>query len=1002
LTRGASVNYTPVAGLKRGEERSKLQINVGQKIHNYTVTEKKFVPERNITAYYLVHDVTGARHLHIESDDTNNVFCTTFKTTPTDSTGVAHILEHTVLCGSEKYPVRDPFFNMLKRSLNTYMNAWTGGDFTSYPFATQNEKDYYNLLSVYLDATYFPKLEEYDFMQEGHRLELSNPEDLNSALEFKGVVYNEMKGAMSDTSRLFGERLQSNLYPTTTYTNNSGGDPKDIPNLTWKQLREFHKTHYHPSNSYTLTYGDLPLEPILKFIHEEALAKFTRIVPNTDVQDEVRFSQPKEVHATCPSNPMAPDPDKQSKVALAYLTNKITDAYESFVMSFLGMLLTGGPNSPMYQALIDSNIGSSYSPYTGYDASNRESLFSVGLMGVKTEDAKLVTDIIEKTLAKAAQEGFPQERIESILHQIEIAQKHVSTNFGLSLVSALTHIWIHGGNPVSALSLNEMIEKLKGDLNSNIFEKKIKQYLLENPHKLAILMTPDAEYTKRESEEEKNRLTSIKQKLTEKDLQEINERARVLKQRQESVPDPSCLPKIALSDIERTKPKTPIQVETISDVKVQLCKQPTNGISYFTALLDFSQLPADLNIYVPLFCSVLTEVGAGDLSYRDFAQQTELCAGEFSSSTSLVVNHSDVSQFKRSALLRSFSLERNTDKMFELWTKLFNEPKLEDKDRLKTLILNIQADMLDSITSSGHSYAKSWAASFLSQAHYVSETWDGITQFNLIQDIVANIDDGALDKVSEALKQIAQNVLNKNVMRVALNMEEKLMDVNKTRLSKFFETLPARAQTSVNIQLDKHSDLTTRQFFFSIPASINFVAQCFPTVTYAHPDFAKLQVLSTMMSQSFLHREIREKGGAYGGGAGQSSGLFYFYSYRDPNIDKTINSFKGAVDWVLSGRKESANTFSEQNIEEAKLSLFSDIDMPVSPSKKGLSEFLTGITWEMRQQHRERLFGVERADLLGVAEKYLPLAEKGVTTVFGAEEQEKEIQNSGLWVVNAK
>jgi len=346
------------------EEAAKLA--VGSKLHGYTVESVTPVPDFDLTAVQLTHDQTGAQHLHVARKDSNNVFSVGFRTTPMDSTGVPHILEHTTLCGSQRYPVRDPFFKMLTRSLSTFMNAMTANDWTMYPFSSQNAKDFQNLLSVYLDCVFFPVLRELDFRQEGWRLEHKDPRDSSSEIIFKGIVFNEMKGYFANSESIFAQSLQNKLHPSHTYSNFSGGWPLNIPDLTWEALKEFHKKHYHPSNSRFFTYGDMPLSQHLEQIEQQALNRFERSTPSLEVPLELRWQEPREHHIHCGVDPMAADPKKQTTASISFLLAPITDPYESLVVSILSNLLVDGPASPFYQALLDANIGSDFSPMTGF------------------------------------------------------------------------------------------------------------------------------------------------------------------------------------------------------------------------------------------------------------------------------------------------------------------------------------------------------------------------------------------------------------------------------------------------------------------------------------------------------------------------------------------------------------------------------------------------------------------------------------------------------------
>ncbi|XP_060592348.1 presequence protease, mitochondrial-like, partial [Ruditapes philippinarum] len=476
----------------------------GTKLHGYTVKKVENVPELFLTTVALNHDLTGAEHLHVARDDTNNVFSVAFRTTPMDSTGVPHILEHTVLCGSKKFPVRDPFFKMLNRSLATFMNALTASDWTMYPFSSQNRQDYNNLLSIYLDAVFYPQLRELDFNQEGWRLEHENIQDKDSPINFKGVVYNEMKGVFSSQQNIFAETVQNKLLPSHTYGVISGGDPDYIPDLTWDHLKNFHKTHYHPSNSRFFTYGNFPLEDHLQYINNNYLSHFKKIETDTSVPLEPRWSSPREETITCQPDTMAPDPNKQTTVAVNFLLSDITDVEEGTTLNIISNLLTDGETSPFYQALLEANIGSDYAPVVGYNGYTKESSFSVGLQGIHKDDVEKVKQIISDTIDKVIQEGFEQSRIDALLHRIELSTKHQTSNFGLGIVMSVTSMWNHDGDVSEMLRVNNQMKLFKEKLRNDpqYIQNKVKQYFKDNSHRLTVVMSPDEEYDEKRKTKE--------------------------------------------------------------------------------------------------------------------------------------------------------------------------------------------------------------------------------------------------------------------------------------------------------------------------------------------------------------------------------------------------------------------------------------------------------------------------------------------------------------------
>ncbi|KAM9323323.1 presequence protease, mitochondrial [Pholidichthys leucotaenia] len=989
-----------------------LQYQPGLKIHGFTVKEVVPVPDLFLTTVKLSHDKTGAQYLHAARDDSNNLFSVQFRTTPMDSTGVPHILEHTVLCGSEKYPCRDPFFKMLNRSLSTFMNAFTASDYTMYPFSTQNAKDFQNLLSVYLDAVFFPCLREHDFWQEGWRLENENPTDPSSPLVFKGVVFNEMKGAFSDNECLYAQHLQNKLFPDHTYSVVSGGEPLAIPNLTWKQLKQFHATHYHPSNARFFTYGDLPLETHLKQIQEEALSKFECINPNTAVPSQPHWTNPREDHVTCSPDALAPDPGRQTTLCVSYLLGDITDTFEGFTVSLLSSLMVSGPNSPFYKSLIEPKIGTDFASVAGYDGSTKEASFSIGLQGIAKEDVETVKQIISQTIEDIIANGFEDERIEAFIHKIEIQMKHQSTNFGLSLASYIASSWNHDGDPVELLKISESVERFRQALkeNPNFLQEKVKHYFKENTHRLTLSMSPDEAYLEKQAKAEEEKLQRKIQALSENDRKDIYEKGLELLSAQSKVQDASCLPALKVSDIEPTIPITPVQISTAGGIPVQYCEQPTNGLVYFRAMCSLNTLPEDLRLYVPLFCSVITKLGCGALDYREQAQQMDLRTGGMSVSTQVIPDSSQLDMYEQGVLLFSSCLDRNLSHMFQLWRDIFTSPHFDNEERLRVLVMQSAQELANGISYSGHLYAMTRASRHLTPAGEIQETFGGMEQVRFMKRIAEMPD---LTKVMRILPRIKLHLFNPDNMRCAVNATPQKISDTAPQLENFMENIAKnknnRKPVRTNIVAKPLDPMdgsgpsrkliyeTTFQpchmkTFFQLPFPVNFVSESIRTVPFSHQDYASLCILARMMTAKFLHGEIREKGGAYGGGARMGGGgLFTFYSYRDPNSVQTLSAFHNGVDWAKSGK------FTQQDIDEAKLSVFSAVDSPVAPADKGMAQFLSGITDEMKQSHREGLFAVEHKSLVDVAERYLSVGRMHGVAILGPENE--AVKKDPSWII---
>ncbi|XP_063159491.1 presequence protease, mitochondrial isoform X1 [Candoia aspera] len=971
-----------------------LQYKSGDHIHGFTVSQVTAVPELFLTAVKLNHDKTGAKYLHVAREDSNNLFSVQFRTTPMNSTGVPHILEHTVLCGSEKYPVRDPFFKMLNRSLSTFMNAFTASDYTLYPFSTQNPKDFQNLLSVYLDAVFFPSLRPLDFWQEGWRLEHESPADPQTPLTFKGVVFNEMKGAFADNERVFSQHLQNKILPDHTYAVVSGGDPLKIPDLSWEQLKQFHGIHYHPSNARFFTYGNFPLEQHLKQIHEEALSKFQKIEPNTAVPPQQIWDKPREHHVTCAADSFATDSKKQTMVSVSYLLSDITDNFEIFTLNLLSSLLVGGPNSPFYKALIEAGLGTDFSPDVGFNCSTREAYFSVGLQGISEEDIDTVKQIIAKTIDEVIENGFEEERIEALLHKIEIQMKHQSTHFGLVLTSNIASCWNHEGDPVDLLKIAEKVSQLRHCLTEDprFLQGKVKQYFKDNLHRLTLSMSPDVAFHDKQAAMEADKLKEKVETLSEEEKKQIYEKGLELLDLQSKPQDTSCLPALKVSDIEPRIPFTELEMAlTAEDVPVQYCAQPTNGMVYFRAISSLNTLPEELRPYVPLFCGVITKMGCGTLSYREQALEIDLKTGGLSVGPHISIDDSHLDMYEQGVVFSSLCLDRNLPDMMHLWTEIFNNPHFEDEEHFKVLVKMTAQELSNGIPDSGHLYALIRASRTLTPAGELIEMFNGMEQVKLMKRIAEMAD---IKPVLRKLPRIKKYLLNSDNLRCSVNATPQQMPNAMKAVEKFIQGIARSKKERKPIRphvVEKPSDSKTTgneamacsqitrklitdptfqpcqmKTHFLLPFPVNYVGACVRTVPFTAPDYASLCLLARLMTAKFLHTEIREKGGAYGGGAHIShSGIFNFYSYRDPNSLNTLAAFEKAAEWAKIGK------FTQQDIDEAKLAVFASVDAPVAPSDKGMNNFLYGISDEMKQRHREHLFAVSRDSLIDAANKYL-------------------------------
>ncbi len=953
-------------------DKNNPDINIGDNVYGYSVKRIVKLDEINSVFYELEYADTGTRHIHISNKDEENTFSVAFKTVPEDSTGVAHILEHTVLCGSSKFPVHDPFFSMLKRSLSTFMNAFTASDWTMYPFSTQNKKDFYNLMDVYLDAAFFPNIDKLSFKQEGCRLEVEGvfKNADSESLVYKGIVYNEMKGAMSSPVEIMARSLLKSIYPDTTYSYNSGGDPVIIPDLTYDQLKAFHTRHYHPSNAFFYTYGNMALKKHLLFIHDKILKNFELIDPKTDVPSQPRWSKPKKATYRYPIGKNE-DPSKKCQACVAWLTADIKDSFEVLVLSLLEQILLGNSASPLRKALIDSELGAALSDGTGYDSDNRDTMFVCGLKDVEKSAAEKIEIIIFDVLKNLCESGIDKKLIESAIHQLEFHRKEVTNTpypYGIKLLLTISGSWFHGGDVERILRFDTDLEKIREQLSrGRFFENRIKKYFLDNSHRILLTLVPDSLMEDEENKRVAAKLEDIRSGMSDSSLNKIKEDAKTLMSLQESKEDVSCLPTLEIEDIP---PSISSVEETTGYGKPMITRysQPTSGIFYFTAAAGAASLQKQIIPLVPFFCFALPKIGTALRDYTEIAQLIDAYTGSIGLSSHARTSFESSGDCLPFISFGGKCLVRNMERMFEIINELLSEFNFSDLNRLKSLLLQYRAGLESMVVQNGHSLAMSLASRNLSPTCALSETWHGIHQLHFIKNITNDLSEHKLKSLSDDLLSTGKNLFSIANFKIALIGEE--------------NTLPAASSLSASIQDNLtngksngfaapkiESDTEIIREGWSTSSAVSFVAQTFKTVRMEHEDAPALSVISKILRSMYLHREIREKGGAYGGFALYNSedGIFNFCSYRDPHIVSTLRIYEDAANFINSGN------YTDEDVKEAILQVCSGIDKPDTPgtaAKKAFYRKIVSLSDEDRIRFKKRLLTLTRGNVGETAEKY--------------------------------
>ena len=966
--------------------------SITQTIHPaFQLLRQHHVEALDIHVSEYKHKVTGAVHYHLATNNDENVFLVAFRTQPMDSKGTAHILEHTALCGSEKFPVRDPFFLMIRRSLNTFMNAFTAADWTAYPFATQNKKDFQNLLSVYLDAAFAANLNPLDFAQEGIRIELENDQAV-----YKGVVFNEMKGAMSSPTDQLYHQLAYHLFPETTYHYNSGGDPKEIPDLSYEQLVEFYKTHYHPSNAVFMTFGNQNAYDLQEQFETLALHKFSKGTTLYSTPEK-RLTAPIEVTESYAVD--SEDLKDKTFHVMSWLLPETSDIKLRLGMRLVEGILLENSASPLRHYLETCGYAQSTGPLMGVDDSNFEMTFYCGVQGSNAEYAENFKNGVLNILQDVASKPVDTDLVDAILHQIELHQREINgdgTPYGLSLILNGLGSAIHHNDPIHVWDVDSAIEQVKEELKDPMWLSNLIQiHLLDNPHRVQMTLVPDATKSVKEQQAEQARLAEITANLTEDQKIEIQEKTEALKKRQDTPDDLELLPKVGLEDVPADLHIVQGQLREIIcnglDTPLNLYHAGTNGIYYQQVLI---QIPDEIvqSPYFNLLSILMGEVGAGEYDYLELRQLQTAVSGGLGMGASLRSKVDNKDRISAWLTLTTKSLTQKLDAI-QLLKLAFEQLRFDEKDRIIELLQQRKTRWQSRLSGSGHSYAMQTASRQMSALARRDYHNTGLGALNWLSDLVTKIDqdEDAYHALIAELQAIHRKLLQAP-KQFLLVCEEHQSDRLVEEVQNVWDKLQVNKEPVTLTQVEQVN--TANDEAWLIQTNVQFCASAYQAVDVAHADAAPLMVLAAYLRNGFLHSAIREKGGAYGGGASYDGNAcsFRFYSYRDPRLAETFNDFEASVQWLLNTEQQP------HQLEEAILGLVASMDKPGSPAGEAITAcyaLLHARTPKFRKMLRERLLNVTLDDLNRVAKQYL-LQQKPVKAVVAPFAKREELQQLGF------
>jgi len=961
-------------------------LKVGDRLFGFRVLRVEQISDLRVTAYEIEHEKTGAKLLHLHSADRENLFSIGFRTPPNDSTGVPHILEHSVLAGSAKYPLKDAFNELVRGTLQTFINAFTYPDKTIYPVASQVKTDFFNLARVYTDLVLHPRLLKETFLQEGHHLEFVDPEEINSEFTISGIVYNEMKGAYSSPETLMFKAIQETLYPDTTYAFDSGGNPEKIPSLTYEEFQAFHRLYYSPSNARFFLYGDIPTKEHLAFL-EEMLAGFDQTPVNSEVTSQPRWTAPVHVHNVYPVGREEPLTGKTA-VNMAWMLTENTDDETAILLEVLSGILIGSAAAPLRKALIDSGLGEDLSPVTGIERDLRQLLFAVGLRGSDPEKAEAVEACILDTLKETVTAGFDRELIEGVLHQIEFQGKEIvrsSYPYGIILMGRVYHTWLYDGDPLSGLNFPLIIENIRGKWKAqpDLFERLTQTWLLENPHRVLSVLEPSRTVAEEEETEFREKMTEMKATLSDGVLEQIRGSAQQLRQFQSEPDSPEAadsLPKLKVANLERGIETVPTEHSVIEGVPVLLHDLFTNGIAYAELAFDVSFVPEELQPYLPLLGKMTNNMGAAGLSYEEMAKRITLKTGGVGCSVSAGMTADGQGAWQR-MIFGVSALHRNVSDAIGIMTDILTAGDLSHDARMRDLLAEKKNGLHAAVVPSGHAFARMAAGAGLSLPAWRDEQWHGRTQLRFVSRIAEEFHEKP-EELQEKLAYLRSIVFCRD--RLLLNMtgdEEGL-----SLLTEQVKTLVHRLTTGVKEETSVLTEKRSVCVGVAIPAQVSYVARVMTAPNFKHPLSPALLVLARHLSNGFLYKHIRVQGGAYGGMCqfDPMGGMFSFLSYRDPRIVETLDVYQEAMAFIADGK------LAPEEMEKAIVGTIGGMDRPMDPSGRGtvaMIRELAGITDDDRRRFREAILDASVESLQKVAVEYFRKMpkEEGIA-VYASEE----------------
>ena len=967
----------------------KLNLRENETIHGFRLLKQQTVPEIDAKGYAFVHEKSGARLFFLENDDDNKVFSISFRTTPADDTGVAHIVEHSVLCGSRKYPLKEPFVELVKGSLNTFLNAMTFPDKTMYPVASRNDKDFQNLMDVYLDAVFYPVMKETPeiFQQEGWHYEI---ESAAEPLRYSGVVYNEMKGALSSPDDVLENKVMLSLYPDTTYGFESGGDPDAIPTLTYEGFCAFHSRYYHPSNSYIYLYGALDIEEKLAYLDREYLSSFDRIEPHSEIALQKPFGEMVRQEAAYSISEGEKESEK-TFLALSWLVGEADDAEAMLALDILQHALLQTEAAPLKKALMDAKIGKDVS--SSFEDALRQPYMSLIVTGSEAERADELCSLTEKELRRLVDDGIDKTLLEASINRLEFKVREA--DFGTSPKGLVYNIkimnsWLYDADPALYLYYEELFQRMREGLKGRYFEEVLEKRLLKNTHRSLVVLKPSKTLSAERDKALAEALEKKKQSFTSEEIEGIVEMNKRLKERQESPETPEALatiPLLALSDIRREVEKLPLVEREIEGCKTLFSDVFTNKIAYINLWFDAQGVPQEHIPYIYLLTGLLDAVDTESHTYAELSNISNLHTGGISYENSAIARTGEPDSCLPLFRVRARAFVRKLPELFSFLAEVLTESKFTDKKRLEELCGQCRAVLEARVMSASQRSMAARIASYLSPAGAYNEQ-AMLSFYSFVADITDHFDE-RFEELSRTLASLLPLVFTQGGLTIGVTLSEDEYGAFAEEAQKFCCRLPQEKAKPQRYSFDvraKNEGILSSSRVQYVGKAANFLRLGF---SYT----GSMDVLETILRYDYFWTKIRVQGGAYGAFTQISRvGTLFFSSYRDPNLKETLDVFDKTSDYLASF------DVSDREMVKFIIGTISTLDVPLTPQLKGSvaqDRFFRQLTDADRQKTRDEILATCQEDIRALAAVVDACMKENILCVFGNEEKLKE--NAGLF-----